>query len=311
MVPLCSNWGVTFLNLGIKEPMNKFDTACFTDHIDDKVAYFKEFGVTCDASNGYLKSVPFFLMSKYCKYLQPGGPSTKFNQGTDISDVITFYLFDKELKSLIMDAIQDIETSFKHVCIEYLYKKTQSSTSLKSEAWIREDKSIALYESFFIKVAKIENTIKEPFVPDHRIISEMSFGNMRRLYEMAHNDIRQGVESYYSMTSHKQFHALLASINSIRNKSAHYERVWNSDVESVFRVTSPRHALHPVLTQDKYDERKIYNTLAGMVYLLSKLNLESEWKRKFKKLLNKYEGYNYTKNMGFPEDWASLSFWLE
>ncbi len=34
--------GVTFLNVGVKEPINKFDTACFTNHI--KVAYFKEFG---------------------------------------------------------------------------------------------------------------------------------------------------------------------------------------------------------------------------------------------------------------------------
>ena len=46
MVPLSSNWGGYFFKCGDKKPMNKFDTACFTDHIDDKVAYFKEFGTT-------------------------------------------------------------------------------------------------------------------------------------------------------------------------------------------------------------------------------------------------------------------------
>ncbi|MGU9951194.1 MAG: Abi family protein [Gammaproteobacteria bacterium WSBS_2016_MAG_OTU1] len=308
--------------------MNEFENVCFTDSIANKRAYLENFGVTRGLDNEYLNSISFSLLSEYWLHLQPGGPNTQFIKGANIDDIVTCYVFDRDLKYLLMGMIQDIEISLKQVCIAYIYKYSKSGHSLKDNTWLstkyvnftrdasnkdarvqaRAHEKLKVYKDFLSKVDKVTDNMNMNHVPNFRIINKMSFGSIRCIYEISCYDMKKDMVSYYSMDSRHQFGTLLAALNSIRNRSAHYERVWNRSTNSV-RVSQHNQVLHSVVTTDEYHEQKIYNTLVWMIYMLNKINSKNTWKYKFLNLVDEHQDRNYTKRMGFPDDWRSMDFW--
>ncbi len=310
--------------------MDEFNKACCANRISDKTAYFDKFGMAYDADDEhYLKFVPLSVLSKYWEHLQPepGNHNTMFIKGANINSVITSYLFDKEFKSLMMEAIQEIEVSLKSICVEYIYKYTNSHYSLKNNsnswAWVDKecidfegdihDKTPKKFKVFKELPSKINNIISREKGNDldYFIIEKMSFGDIKSIYEISHESMQRDIRSYYStdLIYCRQFKPLLYAINIIRNISAHYGCVWNRCAWRIANINDSNHALYSVVTRDKYNEGKIYNVLVWVVYILSKIDSKNKWKQKFLELTDKYEEHNYTKGMGFPDNWRSMDFW--
>ncbi len=306
--------------------MDKFTTACRTGCLAAKIAYLEEFGAAYNLNNVYLKSIPFSILSEYWKHLQPRGLNVNFNEGANIEDAITSYLFDKELKFIVLEGIQDIEISLKQYCAQYIYKYDTSISPLKRGTWINKDlvefidtgcdqhnpKRFNVYKYFPSKVDKALLRMDKSPNSDYDIIDKMSFGNIRSIYEISCDDMRNGIISEYSMESTypQQFQSFLASMNFIRNKSAHFERLWNINIRDVPKIIKNQdNPLYSITTNDEKSKHKIYNALAWMAYALNGINLKDQWICRFLKLINKYKEHDYTKRMGFPSDWRTMGFW--
>ncbi len=313
--------------------MIEFKDVCRSENIENKLSYFKNYGAICDPNNKYIQSVPFCQLSEYWFYLQPNGPDTNFVDNADIDKAIVSYVFDMEIKSLIMKAIQNIEKSLKQCLTEHVYQYDSSNSSLKRGAWIDEKYidfrcgvhnsenmgRFNMYKRFLNNVSTVSNemqkkgAIKKERVDDYRIINKMSFGNVKTIYKIANTTMKEDIASRYSMISWQQFQVLLDVINTIRNKSAHYERLWNTNIGGFINVVckekEKNHVLDDVITRDKYTRQKIYNALVWIIYMLNQIDSSIMWKHEFLSLIKKYEERNYTQRMGFRPNWRNLDFW--
>jgi len=61
----------------------------------------------------YLQSVGYYRLSAYTLPYQVGKPNHKFKKGASFPDVLDLYVFDRQLRLLVMDAIERIEVAIR------------------------------------------------------------------------------------------------------------------------------------------------------------------------------------------------------
>ena len=290
---------------------DKLDKACRSNSHEEKVAYLRENGVTHGLDNELLKSIPFSLLNEY------------WSRGEKNIDVgITTYLFDKKFKSLIKESMQDIEVSFKQFCMESIYKHDKSDHPLKTQKWINQPCDEEEYKKFesglnTARYLATKDGRARPGkgIPDYYIVEKMSFGAIKVLCKISKWEIKNNMVKYYSMMSWDQLRSLLDALNSIRNIAAHYDRLWNRDMNKIVIIPkkekSNRLLFPAVVRNNPGKERKIYNVLVWMIYLSDKINPQNTFKHDILNLMDEHKrkGHNYDKGMGFPLGWRDLDFW--
>ena len=61
-----------------------------------------------DTALKQLASISYFRLASYWKIFETDETTNQFASGTRLEDVISLYTFDRELRSIIFTAIQDI-----------------------------------------------------------------------------------------------------------------------------------------------------------------------------------------------------------
>jgi abortive infection bacteriophage resistance protein len=72
-------------------------------------------------AQSYLSHISYYRLSAYCLLFQT--TKDKFNKNTTFDDVLSLYLFDRELRLLILDAIERIEIGLRTQIIYQLALK--------------------------------------------------------------------------------------------------------------------------------------------------------------------------------------------
>ena len=112
----------------------------------------------------YLSNISYYRLSAYALTFQ--NEKDKFIPGTDFNDLISLYIFDRELRLLVLDAIERIEIAIRTKLINHL--------SIKYGSHWHEDKSIykAPYEDENGKKINtfkfIKDYLKNQYKPDNR-----------------------------------------------------------------------------------------------------------------------------------------------
>lgn len=281
-------------------------------------------------AQSYLSHISYYRLSAYCIPFQ--SKKDKFNVNTTFDDVLNLYMFDRELRLLILDAIERIEIGIRTQIIYQLAHKYGShwhdeSSIFKKPYYKKGGKLVEPFNSLqdyldkeykssdpevFIK-HYFDNYHTPPFPPSWMAIELLTIGNLSRLYSNLKRDSDKKMISNVFGLYFPVFESWLHSVTHLRNLCAHHCRVWNRE----YRITpsilnSPKY--NWVNSQFNINNRTFYY-INVLKYFLNIINPNNSFKNKLSNLFEKYSNVEI-KYLGIPTDiddkiidWKSQPLW--
>lgn len=263
----------------------------------------------------YLSHLNYYRLAGYWHpfYIRGESPE-RFQPDASFDAVLNLYVFDREFRLLLLDAIERIEVSVRtqwayqlaHTggAHAYMDPKLAQKTARHRENLERMTKEVERSKDVFIN--HYFNTYDTPSLPPIWAVCEiMSLGTLAFWYNNLRPDLRRKIAKNYEFddTVLKSF---LHHISHVRNRCAHHCRVWNARFTVTLRLPKSKpkgliSSLHP-------DEpKKIYNTLVLMKWLMDIVNPKHTWHNRLIDLL-KTHNIDPTP-MGFPGDYQDRPIW--
>lgn len=269
----------------------------------------------------YLGHINYYRLGAYWLPFEADHASHTFKPGTCFDDVLNLYVFDRELRLLVLDAIERVEVSVRtgwaytlahrygpHAHLDAtLFKKpdrnwnyTQQSQRLEVE--VRNAKH---HEAF---LRHHYQKYDESMPPLWAVVEIMTLGQLSKWYSnLCHGADRNAVAHRYGMDE-TNLTSFLHHLSVIRNFCAHHNRLWNREFTFTFRL--PSHRPPALVTSlNHQDSRRLYNTLTVLAWLLDGISPQHHWKQRLKKLLTQHN--IDLQRMGFPTDWQQRAIWQE
>lgn len=263
-----------------------------------------------------LSHINYYRLSAYWIPLLTSREAKAFQSGVTFDDILNLYVFDRQLRLLVIDAIERIEISFRTQWAHQLSLKYgphayfQDVRGLrKKEHWLRgniADLKEHLNRSDELFVEHFKNTYSEPLPPAWVSCEVMSLGLLSRWYSNLNAyPARTAIANAYGLNE-SVLEGVMEHLTYIRNLCAHHSRVWNRRLTKLMPLprTKPT-GLRDNMTDG--EDRKIYNSLVMIAYLMDVINPGHHWKQNLKVLLAEHN--IETEKMGFPEDWMSRPIW--
>lgn len=263
----------------------------------------------------YLAHINYYRLSGYFLPFEADHATHRFRTGVRFEDVIGLYVFDRELRLLVLDAIERIEVSvrtqwayhFAHAVSPHGYLDAKHTHSMRRFA-----RQLAMLG------AEVEAS-KEAFVEHHRtkyddpdmppvwVACEMlSLGQLSQWFTLLKPmGLRKRMSKCYQLDQ-QVLQSALHHLTYVRNICAHHARLWNR----VFVVTSslPRKGLpHLIAAIDDRENPLIYNTFCLIAHLMNCINPGHSWRERLRTLLDTHKPDLGA--MGFPADWATRDLW--
>lgn len=239
-----------------------------------------------------------------------------FVPDTNFEDALALYVFDRQLRLLVLDAVERVEIAIRGQWAHHMAMKYGSHGFLKESLY--DDK-----RNFHARaVAGLSDEFKRsrdnfalhyrgkytnPKLPPVWMAAEiLSFGQLSKwIYNLKRRADRQAIARPFGLDE-RVLCSVTHHISHVRNICAHHGRLWNK--RFTVKMAAPKYpAKLPVAMQDA-DPRKLHNTLVILDYLLSLIAPGSEWRERLVALIGTCPLAN-PESMGFPEDWKSRAIW--
>ncbi|STX29793.1 AbiD phage protein-like [Legionella beliardensis] len=266
----------------------------------------------------YLQHLNYYRLSGYWIPFQEDLKTHNFKKGTTFSSVLNLYIFDRELRLLLLDVIERIEVSVRtqwayHFAEDYGPEAYFNCELSKNRYWHAQNliilkKDIERSDELFIK----------HFLPDNppiwAICEIISFGLLSKwLKDLKPSKTRNKIGKIYNL-DYSVLISFIEHLAYLRNLCAHHNRVWNRRMTKTLTIPiSKPHNLICNFEQEssnnimKEASRKIYNTLVMIIYFLSIISPNNHFKNKLIDLITEHS--IDVKMMGFPIDWKSRPIW--
>lgn len=274
---------------------------------EDQVQLLREKNIVVDDTNScidFLKKVNYYRLSAY--YLPFKGPDGKCLHNIPFNQVQKIYEFDKELRELILGAIEEIEIHMRTQMAYYHSHKYGADGYLLSSSYnARHD-----HESFKKHISSCIKENQKTLVVQHHmkkyggkfplwvIIEFFSIGMLSHFYRGMKTSDKKAIAKRLYGTSHFVLESWTRCITDLRNKCAHYSRLYYT----IFPAT-------PKMPKGtKYIPTR---RLFAQLYMLKFMYPDSKkWEENFVKplikLTQKYKPYINLKHLDFPYHWKSL-----
>lgn len=248
-----------------------------------------------------------------------------FKPGTTFQNAVDLYVFDKQLRLLVMDALERIEVALR-VDVSHTLGQLDRFAYLKPE-YLHNDFCITLdkirgvsrYHEWLGKHAQLINRSKEEFVRHNRdkyglplalwVACEVwDFGTMSTLFSGMRETEQDMIANQYGMRNGRIFASWLRSLNYLRNVCAHHSRLWNRNIVDQPRLppSSEMPWIAPFEASD-HARARCFLLLAITRCLLQIINPRSSWPGRLKEHLLAFPdlghlGLNLA-GMGAPAGW--------
>lgn len=268
-----------------------------------------------DYAKHYLKNINYYRLSAYWLPFEIDHSNHRFKPGTRFEDVLQHYNFDRELRLLLLDAIERIEVAVRTAWAYELSHKVNSHAYLDITLF----KNAGVYQRCLQNLQEEINRSSEIFIDHYRskydtprlppiwaIVEVLSLGQLSRWYSNLHRKFSRNIAQNFELDS-SVLTSFLHHLSIIRNLCAHHSRVWNRLY--VFQLRLPNSGPLSLLgSLNPQEPKRLYNTLILVLHLLSRISPDSLWREKFQYLLRLHPMVQAAA-MGFPRDWQDQSVW--
>lgn len=261
-----------------------------------------------------LKSVNYYRLSGY--WYPYRNPDSTFKSGTTLEQVWHRYTFDRQLRLLVLDAIERVEISVRTNLVYHHSKEYGAFGYLNGSSLPHLDKN-----EFMILQGKLRDVTKQSkavFVlhfkrmygdvhadlPLWMMVELMSFGMMFTFFRGVDKQIKRNIANEYGI-KFGVLESWLYSLNTVRNICAHHGRLWN-------RILGIK-PLIPIKDKQWHDPISVSNDrvfciLSLLRYMLKVAAPQSKWQNRLEMLINNYSDIPVIA-MGFPENWKDCPIW--
>lgn len=262
-----------------------------------------------------LQAVSYYRLSAYWYPFRQSDDTLK--PGTTLESIWRRYTFDRQLRLLVLDAIERVEIAVRtqtvnrhalfHGPFGYLDRAKLPGLNVDDHRnllqRVREEAGRSREEfvrHFFAKYTS------ETDLPLWMACELMTFGNLFTLFRGIETPMKQAVAAEYGVAD-TVLQSWLATLNQVRNVCAHHARLWNR----VFGIkpTIPRRNKHPnwhapvPITDDR-----LFGVLTMLHYMLRRVAPHSLWRSRWETLLARYPDIPISA-MGFPPNWKDSPLW--
>lgn len=272
---------------------------------EEQIAILKSRNIVIDNDEEailILKQVNYYRLSAYMLTYKTNSGNY---DGVSIQDVYSLYKFDKELRSLILPMLENIEIAFR-THISYLIAHTYGALGYKDVRNFKNGKyHLKMLEDFAEGIERSD----EIFVTHYRSeydgkfpiwvsIEVISFGVLSKMYSnLLEEDKDQIAKEYYNIKG-KILKTWLHSLSNIRNRCAHYGRLYNKNL-----------TITPKLFKADKGKGISNDTVFANIYIIGRLSRDiDEWEQfiiKLKAITKQYAVVDL-RYLGFPEDWEEI-----
>lgn len=276
-----------------------------------------------DKVRHYLQFIGYFRLSGYFLAFQNSSPAAAAHTFTDavtFRDVLDVYIFDRELRLLVMDAIERIEVAFR-ACL------TNTLSSSHGPHWFMDaahfhprfnhggflDK--IKRETHHATVSAPRNHVRrEAFIhhyyqtychpelpPSWMVVEVMSLGTLSTVYaNLKSRDLQKEICRPFGI-NHYVMESWLHAMTYLRNLCAHHARLWNRSFSIKPTVMK---------AQEKHLQRnETFYAQSVMLFVFMTIIADgSQWQHRLAELLEKHPSIPLGP-MGIPSDWRQEPFW--
>lgn len=263
-----------------------------------------------------LSVVNYYRLSAYLYPFRT--TDNRFKENTTLDLIWTRYTFDRQLRLIVMDAIERFEVSVRtklayHFCLvngHFAYENQKNLPGLSEEVhkkWLDElNEEIKRSKEPFIIHFNKKYDDEHPMPPLWMAVEIMSFGKMLTLFRGVDYKMKQKISSYYNI-SDEIFLSWLLALNSVRNICAHHGRL--IDREFGYRPKIPREQKHPEWHRPvEISSDRIFGILTILKYILQFDAPSSSWEDRLLRLFSQYHEIPMHV-MGFPNNWEGSPLW--
>ena len=239
----------------------------------------------------------------------------RFVEGTTFETLWSLYLFDRQLRDLVYEALKLFEISVR-ARWAYVLGHAHGSQAFENAAVFRD--SVRHTDA----LQKLDEELKrsdEPFVSHYRTkhgmsrppiwaaCEVMSFGLLSRFFaNIARDKDRKDIARTYLLFP-DNLKSLLEHAVYARNLCAHHARLWNRRF-TVTVALPDRQPMTILSSLHRAEDRRLYNTLVLLAHLTRTISPGSDWTARLLALLRQQE-FIVTCHMGFPNDWDTRPLW--
>jgi len=239
----------------------------------------------------YLENLNYYRLCAYWLPFELEHHTHTFKEGTTFERVLELYIFDRELRLLMLDAIERIEVSVRSRFAYELSQKYGSHPHLDETIF----DSFSHYKKTLDKLQSEIDRSKEPFIkhfkqkysecfpPIWASVELMTLGQVSNWFNLIKlRQDRQLISKYYDLDE-KVLASFLHHLTIIRNICAHHSVLWNKKLTLEFKI--------PKNMQDQFNKdqkRKLFNTFVMIEHLMNKISADNQWRTRVEDLINKY-----------------------
>lgn len=268
-----------------------------------------------------LRVIGYYRLSAYTLPFQQGHlPDKPFRTGVSIGDIQALYTFDRELRLLVMDALERVEIGLRsalvnRMCLEYGahwymerahfvagFDHAKFISGIETALEMDPGTSRPRKKHSEVFINHYYQKYGDPRLPPAWMVAEtMALGTLSRVFSGLNRvEDRQFIAGgfcYDEAILRPWFHTL----NYVRNLCAHHARLWNRQL--VIKAQTPKKHARRVSVPDR-----LYAVVVVLFDLLSAIQPQTRWGERFVQLMASYERADL-RAMGFPVDWRQDSFW--
>lgn len=264
----------------------------------------------------YLSHLNYYRLGAYWLPFELDHATHQLEPNTNFDQVLDLYIFDRELRLLVMDAIERFEVSLRTQWAYHLAHKYGAHAYLDQQIFrdlkrYNQSKSKLLIEIKRSHETFIEHYKRTYTSPEHppiwAVVEVMSYGLLSMLFgNLKHRFDRNRVVNIYQLDE-RIVVSLMHHLTMVRNICAHHGRLWNRKFTITF--ARPKNGPNDLLQSlSSANTRNLYNSLVMLEYLVEVISPDSRWGEHLVELLEKHGAVDVG-FMGFPSNWKQRPIW--
>lgn len=263
----------------------------------------------------YLQHLNYYRLGAYWLPFESNHATHALRPGTRFEDVLNLYVFDRELRLLVLDAIERVEVSvrsqwaFQMAHFHGAHGHLDPALAFRNDRWQKNlaklTTEVDRSDETFIK--HLNGTYAEALPPVWAVCEVMSLGLLSRWYDnLKPMPTRRAISAIYGVDE-KVLESWLRHLSLVRNTCAHHSRLWNRE----FTITPvlPRSKPAGLTAQCVAGSRKLYNTLVILLHWMDVISPKHHWRSHVKALIAKHA--IPVAAMDFPNGWDQFNIWQE
>ena len=292
----------------------------------------------CLSRIGYYRLSAYWYPNRKSEtYADPSGGRQRtrvlddFRDGTHFSDALDFYVFDKKLRLLMLDALERVEICIRTDIAILLGRHgscahrdparlhgnfarrpaNRYKTDTKHDEWLSHlDRKFLKSKEDFAKHFKQKYPNDVP--PIWVAVELWDFGTLSHFFSGMTVADKDAIAGRYGLPSGTILEKWLRSLNDVRNLCAHHSRLWNRNMAA--RPSWPAQGVIPHLDHlvgQTHSLTRFYASVVMLRYLLRVINPTTEWATRLIEHVGTLPQSPYItlNSAGFPEDWADQDIW--